>query len=200
MHDDSPKVSVAAGGRAGRIRRRVRRTERGLGVRAFEELHEDVGQEVAVADRGAHAIGRRSLHLDPEVVAARFRQPLEEEPVRLGWIAAPRRCQDPRLVSVRVAVEQDARGQRQDPQLPAMRFPGELEDRAGAKRVDLDASFTVERPLDDGVQIERFVWHAEGPDALARAELPGAQFERLEHLDPLLTCRGDHPLMMSRLR
>src|SRR5262249_55310630 len=48
----------------------------GLGLGVFEELDEDLGEEVAIPDRRSHAIGRRARPLHPESLAARPRKPL----------------------------------------------------------------------------------------------------------------------------
>ena len=64
-----------------------------------------------------------------------------------------------------------------------MSVPGQLQDRAGAERLLIHAPLPIERTLDEVVQIEWFVRHAEGPDALARSKLFGPQFQSFEHAD-----------------
>jgi hypothetical protein len=82
-----------------------------------------------------------------------------------------------------------------------VRVPQELEDGARPQRVVIDGSLAVQRALDDAVEVERVVRHAERPDLLASAKLLHPHLERLEDAQPPLPIgESQRHLMFDHIR
>jgi len=59
---------------------------------------------------------------------------------------------------------------------------------------------SLDRPRDDGVEVERLVRDSQRPDVLAPAELLDAQLERLDHTQARLAILKTHTSRVLRLR
>ena len=85
-------------------------------------------------------------------MAARFGQAFQEEAVRFRRVAALRRRENARLVAVRVAVEKDAGRQRQHPEFPPVRVPGQLQHGARPQCLEMIAAPALQRTVDELVR------------------------------------------------
>src|SRR3954463_1893942 len=125
----------------------------------------------------------------PKWRPAALGEPLEKKAVSFERIAASHRGEHAGLITVRVAVQMDARRQRDRPQFPHVApFPFQAKHRPRAERIGLDPSVLLgQRGFDEVFEIERFVGDAERPQIGLRAELLGAQLESLEYAHAALT-------------
>ena len=143
-----PRGSLSCGWR---LALRERLADGILRVRHLEQVDEQVDEELAIRDRGSHARRRAAGHLDPEVLAGRFGQELEEQPIGFVPGVAPAGGQDARLFIVGVAIHLQARWQRDHPRIPLgfgalVLFGGtplQVEQRAGSQGDGIEVAMIV---------------------------------------------------------
>src|SRR3954464_6413834 len=70
----------------------------------FEQVDEELRQQLVVSDRGADTLRRAPAHPDAEVLSGGFGEQLEEQPVGLDLGIAASRGEDARLLGIRIAI------------------------------------------------------------------------------------------------
>src|SRR5687767_7272418 len=117
----------------------------------LEEVDEEVDHQRAIGEVRTYACRRAAVHFDPEMLAGGFRQQLHQVPIRLDLRVPPSAREQARLAVAGIAIELQARRQRNDPQLPGRAIrPFEPEQSPGAQCERVET--LVDRPGDQRLE------------------------------------------------